>query len=379
MNINLYPEAEYEVWICDGLGRRVHLLDTFQSLHFSRALGSVGRFQLVIASDQIPSHLLTFDNVIQIWRKPIGGISSLVFGGFTRVTEYFESSSLDMVRLEGEDGISLLEKRINAYQSDTDYSDIYGEPADDLQKLLVRQNMGNGTGAVGTDRDLTAYGFEVEIDQGLVSTTDVAVSFANLLEALNSISQYALEIGEPLFFDLIPTVFPTYTGWKFFNRVGQLGSNRGTDSKIPMIFSKESGNLENPMLRFSAEDEATVIYAGGRGGGQHRRIQTAIDSNRRYRTPWSRKEVFINFRKEKGITSLSNKALSELQAHEPKIFFSGNLKDTPQSRYGVEWNFGDKVVVVYQNFVLDSWINAIRFGVNSEGKETIDARVEFYS
>lgn len=376
MNVNIYPEASYEVWLCDGVGRRLYLLDGFSALSFSKALGQVGRFDIEMASSVVPFDFLQFDANIQIWRTAYQGVAKLVFAGFLELVEYAERNSMDMITLSGVDGLALLDHRVNAYKSGTIYADRYAIPADNMQKNIVRQNMADGSGSVGTDRDLTAYDFKVDINQALLSDMDANISFANLLKVMNMITEFALENGEPLFFDIEPIVYHDHLGWFFVNRVNQLGADRGINSAIPTIFSKESGNLEQPILTYSAENEATLIYIGGRGGGAHRRTQTVMDSTRRYRTPWSRKEVFINYRNEKLNNSLVNRAASELQQRIPKIAFRGNLKDTPQSRYGIDWNYGDKVGVAYQGISFDAWVNAISFQVNSNGQETIKAKVE---
>ena len=55
---------------------------------------------------------------------------------------------------------------------------------------------------------------------------------------------------------------------------------------------------------------------------------------------------------------------------------SGTLLDTTQTRYGLDWSFGDRVTITYRDLQLDGMINAVTIRINDQGQETLDARLE---
>ena len=56
--------------------------------------------------------------------------------------------------------------------------------------------------------------------------------------------------------------------------------------------------------------------------------------------------------------------------------FSGNLLDTQQFRYGVDWQFGDRITAQYGGEEFDAMIDAVVFTVDENGQETLEARAE---
>ena len=53
--------------------------------------------------------------------------------------------------------------------------------------------------------------------------------------------------------------------------------------------------------------------------------------------------------------------------------------DTRGTRFGRDWNFGDKVVARYRGFEFDAIIRAVTISVNGQGEETVQARLEWES
>lgn len=101
-----------------------------------------------------------------------------------------------------------------------------------------------------------------------------------------------------------------------------------------------------------------------------------MDDDRRYRTSYSRKEMFAEHSSQHTDASRDDLGNKLLQAGQPKVKFSGNIKDTPQTRYGVEWGYGDKVSILHAGFVIDGMVSGIAINIDNKGAETITARVE---
>jgi hypothetical protein len=148
------------------------------------------------------------------------------------------------------------------------------------------------------------------------------------------------------------------------------------DSKSPVIFSKEWGNLAQPMLRYDYTKEANLVYGGGQGEGEYRTIVEVSDSTRVGSSIWNRREKFADARNETTTDGVTNKAEEVLRENQPLHRFTGRLLDTPQSRYGIDWFFGDKVVISYRDIQFNGVAKALKLKIDKDGYEYLDVKVE---
>lgn len=370
---SLFPKARYEVWLGTPEGERLRLIEQFSDLSFAKAFGSVGRFEMVVPSTPANRFLVLPEYTIQIWRAPQGSLSKLQYVGFIRTITFTEYNKNEVIVISGEDGNSLLKSRIIAYASNTTESSKSGA-IDNQMKEVVRENL--GADATDPARDLSSSGLEVDVDYSLAPVKYSKHAWDSVIETLNDLADMSANFGTPLFFEIAPKINTRSVGWRFRTSINVLGADRSSGSMNPTIFSKENGNLENPELTYDFSNEANYIYVGGEGQGEERKIEEIEDSARVNRTPFSRKERFVDFRNMPSDEALSAKAGAELNNGLPSIRFVGSLKDTPQTIYGVDWEYGDKITISYQGISFDAWINAVRFSLDEEGNERIDARVE---
>jgi hypothetical protein len=56
--------------------------------------------------------------------------------------------------------------------------------------------------------------------------------------------------------------------------------------------------------------------------------------------------------------------------------FSGRAIDTEGTRFGRDWNWGDKVTARFLSFEFEAIIRRLIIKLSSTGLETIDARIE---
>ena len=373
MSDNLYRSASYEVWICSSSGVRLHLLDTFIDLKFSRAVSSVGR--AIINIDSTDFSIFRFvkpDFIVQIWRSFTNEIPKLEFIGFIRKIRIFQMNRSDIIEVTCEDQISILTSRIVAYTSEGTESELSGF-ADDICKDIVRYNLG---ASAPIDRDLTTYGFQVAPDLSLAAPIQIPTAWNIVLDALKKVSENSFFEGIPLFFDCIPVIGNSSVGFEFQTFAQQLGNDRTYESGVPTVFSAEFGNLENPSLEFDFTDEKTVVYGGGQGESNKRQIFVAEDTERSNISPWNRRELFFNANSARTSSMLENVTNQVLEANRPRVKFTGQLKDTLQTRYGIDWRYGDRIAVSYRGIIFNAWINAVSFSLSSTSQETIQARAE---
>lgn len=68
-----------------------------------------------------------------------------------------------------------------------------------------------------------------------------------------------------------------------------------------------------------------------------------------------------------------------LNAGRPKIRFSAIPLDVSGTRFGRDWNPGDKVKARFLNIEFDTIIRAVTISINENGEESIGARLDFES
>lgn len=375
MSKNFYPNVSYQVWLYNPYGTRIGILDNLTSLSFSRAIHSIGRFQINIPEDKINRSFAQPDNVIQIWRNSHDNKRRLEFAGFVTGITYTSPKGKGEVILSGEDGLTLLKRRIVAYASGSSQAKKV-DYIDDMMKEIVRENL--GASATDSDRDLSSFGFSVNSDISAGPSESLSFPWKNVLNTLKKLSELSVEVGTPVFFDVVPGVATGNTSWNFDTFINQIGSDRTYVNGRPTVFSQQFGNLEDPNLSYNYSDEISYVYAGGQGEGSDREIVERSDASREKRSPWARREDFVNYTNAENTASLQSAGDSVLQKRRPNIRFTGALKDTKQTRYGVDWVYGDKVVISHRGITFSAWINAVSFSVDSQGQETIQARVEVY-
>lgn len=351
--------ATFEIWANGVDGARIALLERVMQLDYARAVGKVGAFSLVLPGADAPP--LTGGTVIEIWRNGLlemaGFVDTLAWAGQTR--------GEDWLVVSGQDGNALLARRIVAYAAGSSQASKTGA-ADDVMKAIVRENL--GADATDTSRDLSGLAFTVEADTSLGATVTRAFAWQNVLDTLGALSQ---ESG--VVFDVRPRLAGDAIGFEFITRPEFLGVDRSEAGGAPTYFGPAFGNMEFARLEYEYRDEVTAVYAGGQGQESDRLITTATRSPR---GPWGRREQFVDARSEPGQDAVESRAAAALEAGRARLRFSGELKDTPQTRYGADWNYGDKVVGSYRGQQFAGPVVSVRVSVDETGKEIIEARLE---
>jgi len=364
--------AGWEIWLGDPQGFRVAQASNILSLDCARVINDIGAFALTLPGDFDPRYIIR-DGIVEILRNPGAGVARWVSVGFIRAITYAEDArGEDVIILEGPDQNDLLNRRIVAYAAGSAQAE-KTDFADDMMKDIIRENMGSGAIAA---RDWSSYNFGVAADLGAAPSITKGFAWRNVLKVLRDISASSESAGTRLYFDLQPYMATTtQVGFSFITSTEQLGVDRTGADQI--IFSKEWGNLSDPELLFDYTREENYIYVGGQGEEAARDIVEVSDSPRIGMSIWNRREAFedarhVTYSATAELEAVGNAALA---AGKPQLRFRGKLLNTPQTRYGIDWEFGDKVVVSYRGFQYDTHIRAVSFHVDKNG-EQIFARFE---
>ena len=361
----------YEIWLDDPTGRHMILIDQVSGMRAVKVTGNAGAIVLTLPSIYDP--YIKLDGIVEIWRKGEGGTLKLFNAYFIRKWVYSDEGGIPVTKITGVDGVHLLSRRIVAYAAGSANADIT-DYADDMAKTIVRAAA--TTAATDADRRWDALGFTVAVDESAAPSIAMAFSYRNILEVLYDITQASRENDTRLYFDVVPIPQDNGTlGWQFRTHTGQPGIDRTGADQI--VFSPEWGNLKNASLTFDHADEVTVVYSGGQGMDEQRIVVEVEDVTRAGSSVWNRIEAFYNCSGQAETTAQVTAAgQAELSTLRPRLEFIGVLTDVPSVRFGVDWQFGDRVIVSYRGYQFDAVINAVELSLDGSGMETISGGFE---
>lgn len=360
-------------------GEQLAILQNLVKWELTRVENNKGWFTIT-ASKNFDPRLLGVDRLLEFWRQPIGGEDMLLGVGFMRYWEWYEDDGREVVRFGGPDQVELVERHIIGYQANTANTDKTGY-ADDMIKAIIRENYVFATAGnddYGRPRGYPAANFECDPDEGAGESLTRQFAWRNTLPTIQELAESSRSYGTPVFFDVVPNgparfMFRTWVDVRGIDRT--LGAG-----VVPIVFSKAAGNLGNPSLKFDYTNELSYIFGGGGGEGPVREIDPEhgpISQMRESESQWNKREAFQDAREcKRNRPCIAAKAFRRLQQHRAKTIFKGDLLDMPQSRFGVDWNFGDKVSSRYRGFDFDGHVRAFTITVDENKVEKIAAKLE---
>jgi hypothetical protein len=359
----------YELWLNDPAGQRINLLDSAINWSLGCTLNNIGWWSITLPGT-FDVDLLRIDSIVEFWRAPSGGKLKRQLSGFLRAIR-FETNidGLDTTVIKGPDVNELMARRIVAYAAGESEA-IKTDNAGDIIKAIARENLGALAPAA---RDLTNAGFSVQNDLADGQSITKGFSWRQVFRVIQDISGASQGYGSGLYWAVVPTGVASFQLQTFAD---QPGMDRTFDSGSPVMFGVDWGNLASPTLELDYSEEITYVYGLGQGQESAREVVEIEDIPRSLRSPWGRREAYSDARNESSTAGVTAAARKRLREGEPRLYFTGELLDMPNSRYGLDWEFGDKVTVTYRGYQLDGVINAIRLDINSDGKESIQARLE---
>ena len=368
----------YEIWLTSDTGLRLAYLDATLGFTAAKTDQKVSWFSLNLPTS-FDINLIAPDRMVQIWRAPLGGRLGLWQVYFIRKWTFSTSGSKEVIQIEGPDIKDLLRRRIvaayagTAQASKTDY-------ADDMMKEVVTQSIADGVAPVPTAGTRVWSNLSVAGDVSLGPSITKAFPFDKLLTGSGQgviavLAKAAREAGTEIFFDIVPNVVSSNSiTFQFQTKIDQPGQ----DVSDRVVFSLDRGNLRDPSLIFDYSEEENYIYSAGQGEATDRNIQQVYDSARYGASIWNRCEGFADARNQTSDDGVREAGRATLEEGKPKISFSATLIDTEGTRFGRNWNYGDRVTTQYKNIQFSSIIRAVTISVSKDG-EKIQAKAEYES
>ena len=365
-----FLNAGWEIWINDPTGARMASIDHVIVNNLTRTLNGVGMFSVSFPLGYYEKYL-SLDSIIEIWYNV--AIPKRIFTGFARSFTYgTEENGLEIVTVSGPETNDILRGAIVAYAAGSPQAE-KTDNADDMIKAIVRENRGSLAAGI---RNFTSLGLTVEPDLSLAPSQSKGFSRANVLETIQEICETSKQAGTDLFFDLVAIDNGNKINFDFRTFVGLRGNDHSSTGDNQIIFSSDDGNLANATLTIDYMDEVNYVYAGGQGEGFERLIVAVSDTVRIGKSIWNLREAFVDARDQETTAGITARANAALSSGRPFARLTGDLLDTPAARFAVEWDFGDKISVKKSGQIYDALVRAYRIGLDQDGRQTLECKVE---
>lgn len=370
--------VETSLWMRfpDGSGFRP--VDTVSSFAWALEENAFGK---LVASgplnDDADATLFRLDNRLEVYRSVDGNPAYLE--GMTQFmlrywSFYRDAAGRQYWEIEAYTPEYLLDGRFVDYPASTatktNSNSTKTEPADDMLKSILYENMGGGALAA---RRCSFVTIQDDLSGGYTLTK--SFSRRNLYELFQEIAAASLADGVYLGYGFLPD--SDGANLSFYTWIGQRGSDRRADSGNPLVLSYAAGNLTEPRITFDHRTERTFVRAGGQGEGAARVTASATDTERAGASPFNWREMFIDGRQTSSITVLTSDAKSALEQSRPVRGFYGKFLDNQTTRYGLDLNFGDLVTAEYLGYQFDCRIYRVSGACSAAGENlTVELRSE---
>jgi len=134
--------------------------------------------------------------------------------------------------------------------------------------------------------------------------------------------------------------------------------------------------LEASELVYDWTDEDNYIYSLGQGEDEFRDVVQAYDTTRVNISQYARSESYAYATFSSSPEAVEAAAKEALLDSRPRRVFSGQAIDTQGTRFGRDWNYGDRVTARFLGLEFESIIRQVIITLDSGGREIIDARLE---
>lgn len=364
--------GDVEIVLLDLFGERRETLEGVTSINYARALGYPGSMTLELPVDAYDPQIFEIDSRIEFWRDIGEGRRILDTDAPFFIRRRRRKRSADgevTLTISGPSAVELCNRRIVNYNAGSAQAS-KNAPADNMMKAIMRENFGTSASAT---RQVSAEYLAIGGDFSLGPTVRAKFSRRNVLEVLRDLMFGSFSTGTPTFFDVVrydqrALLFRTY--------VGQRGADHGRSSSEPVVFSAEAGNLTEDEFDENYEEEVTFATAGGSGQEADRVTASYNETTRSGRSPFGRREAWVDARDDADPTSLNQDATAAVNEGRPRLTVAGSLQSTEGTRYGKHWGFGDRVVAEIFGFELEVWVSAVAVSITEGGEENVTAKVE---
>lgn len=354
-------------------------------------LNNSGTCTVTLLHCDYPLSLFDEDQVLNIWCKP-DDAPQFLLGQRSWHLEYFaevqDETGFRNIELIFGDGNKLMDRRLVAYQSEQAQTEANNEACDDLIKRIARENgaitANTGSyniGAPDNDRSMQAA-FQVQADATAAPLITKVLEHKVLLALYQELTAYSEANGTRLYFDVVQINNAGLPIVELQTFIGQRGVDRtqATGGVNARVISPDNGTISSYRLANDYRGTARRAYVGSRGDGAGRAFATATEAGlAAYLAthPLAFREKFKNISgldpaEANFAAKLQTEADTLLQTNLPFVQFDGQIADRDGFRFGIDWNFGDRLTSAVNGVLIDVDINSLSINL-AGGRETIAA------
>lgn len=371
---------KYQVWWSNDRGQRIMQLDDLAFINYTRVVNGIGTCNIGLPYKKY-GNIWKKDYRIEVYRRPTLEADFRLENIFFMLEPVIRTRMEDNVTIldmSGHDANTMLARRIVKYKAGNVQAKKSGA-IDDMMKEIVDENMGAAAYADDADRAVAYHNgfFRVQADSTSGSVVDKSFAYREVLGILKELGKLSVTLTPEIYFDIVPV---TNTIFEFRTYANQRGADRRFSAgKSAFYFSLERGNIEGPSYEYDTFEEKNVVYVAGRGTDNNREVIERENADLVNLSVWARTEGFADARNvDLGDTDELNDVGDEfLGENEPDKRFVANFLDAKGSRYGVDWDFGDRVTANYGGILFDIMIKQVQITLEDSGSEKIFGRNEY--
>lgn len=382
--------ATYEIWLCDDAGRRQYLFKNIAFCSYSRSTNGYGTVQLGLPYDFYLKENVPFfkpDWRLDIWRSPQTGMPARRESSFLlRKFQIYqrETDSVRIFEMLGRSPLDILRRQ--HYKGSADITD----NIDDIMKAIVRAQFTTTPSAFST-APTTLNGavytytgeFAVDADSGDGPSITENFYLRNVLDTIQDLKKQSFSrnavssSNKKIYFDVIEDDSIGLQGG-FGYRFRTYPDRRGRDRTNQTIFSVENGNLAVPVYYEDYLDEFTSVFEYN--SSQSWGSQSAQSADQ-YLSRWNYIEKAETIAEDSSTIALSE-AYTVLQEGAAQKVFNADFMNSPgsnilpRSLYGVDWDLGDLLPVVFAGKALNCEVAIVYVSVDENGKENITGKTQ---
>jgi hypothetical protein len=375
----------YYLDLKDPYGNLVDTIPHFFALDYARSVNNVGRLEVKLPPFPYMTLIQPY-YLLEVWRSAGGG----VFGPYLDMEALWIILSL-AIKLDDDgqlylevialDANMLLQSRYVAYYAGSAQTSKTGF-AGDLMKAVIAENVSStandytGTANVAAGlipaRGIPASLYTVQASLGDGASISMSFSWRQVLSIFQDMADASQTAGIYIAFD---TISDGFGHLEFRTYANQRGNDHRLSSLNPVILDPYGGNLAGTSLTYDYTTEASFVYAAGQGTEAARTMATSADTTRLAQSPFARRELFQDARQAANSTQVQDAADAALRGNRGKVIYDSKIIETPSTRYGIEYKFGDILPCQLLNQSVDCRLDKVHVSV-SGAVETIDVALQ---
>lgn len=298
-------------------------IDDYESLIITRDYYQGGSLELKINRNKKNVEFLQKGNII----FPFNQRNKPFIINFFQLTKQ-NGKQNETVLIKAVHLVQPFNRRLTVPPSGQDNESYTNTEVETIIKNYIDSNVVNAT---NTNRNISIY--SIATDQQRGPQIDDQTRFKDLFKETVRLSE-AYTLGQQIILDFgtNKAVYDVFEG---------LDRTFGQSTNPVAVFSPGFGNVEKQEVIQNEINYKNTAYTGGQGEGAARTVEIVNDTN----TDFDRLEIWVDARDINTSSELQDRGFQKLQNFVPVETFNGQILNTSNTQYEVDWDLGDIVTL----------------------------------